>query len=340
MGDMGNTNPRVVAIAVAGAVVIGMGGWFAVKGLPSFSSSSHETRHETSMPGAPAGNAPIPAATMTITGTETAGETAEKLAKLASAHDAAAFGSHVDIAGIAKKAASALAVSYGGGDVSLPGMVESAFRGAVEGNIPANVSFCDACFGLTRTDFTGVARQQENGDTATVGVSLTGENIPNGFTLELSMKKQADGWHVVDVPNMDAYVQAVHGGRNEAARQYVEQENAAIHKYNETMNALKQRQPVVLSKEYTDGYEAAEQELARDLAALSAPESASELVKLRQENQQLCARHIALFREYLAGDTSEAGKQKRKDLEAEIKRNNQKVNAAIKRIKNASTIAP
>ena len=338
MSDMGNSNLRVVAAAFAGVLVIGMGGWFAVKGLPSF-SSSHETRQEinTGGPGTPT---PAPQEKTTITGQETAGETAEKLAKLAQAHDAAAFAAHVDIPGISRKAAGAIAVSYGGGDVSLPGKVESAIKGALSGNVPDNVKFVDYALGLTRTDFIAVGRQEETGSTAKVGVSLRGENLPEGFILELSMQKQADGWHVTDVVNMDAYVQTVHGGRNDAARRYVEQETAAIHKYNEAMNALKQRQPVVLSKEYTDGYEAAEQELARDLAALSAPESAAELVKLRKENQELCARHIALFREYLAGDTSEAGAQKRKDLEKQIKQNNQKVNAAVKRIRNATTIAP
>ncbi len=163
-------------------------------------------------------------------------------------------------------------------------------------------------------------------------MKLTGENLPEGFKLIVDMEKRNDTWHILSVGNVEDYVKAVKAGRKAAALHYIEQEQAVIKKYNESIKALKEKYQV-LTTEYADGYEAAEKELSAGYAAIQVPEVAEMLAELRQKRIELAAEHIRLIRAYVAGDKSDDAKQKRKDIEDQISQNAEEIRSTIKQIK-------
>ena len=173
---------------------------------------------------------------------------------------------------------------------------------------------------------------QENGNNATVAVNLGGENLPNGFPLQIVMEKREGKWNVISISNFEDYIKTLKAGRNAAALQYVEQEKPFIKKYNETIRALKEKYPV-LSTEYVNGYEAAEKELAAGYASLTSPLAAESLISYRKKRFELATEHIRLIRAYLAGDHSAANQEARKQAEKEIDRNAHNIKTTIERYK-------
>lgn len=324
MGNFGNSNPKVIAAAFAAAAVIGAGAVFVMNG--TFSSV---------LPGTNAKNEAKPTASpesVVPKKDDTPAEAVQAIVKLAENHDVAAFKARVDMKMAEKLGSDGIILLYDGADVSLPGKVHEAMEGALAGSVPDKVRSIAIDLGLIGTDFVGVGEVQENGSKANVVVNLGGENLPNGFPLQIVMEKREGKWNVVSISNSGDYVKALRAGQNAAAMRYVEQERPFIKKYNDTIKNLKAKYPV-LSAEYANGYEAAEKELMAGYASLTPPKRASNLVKLRKRRHDFAMEHIQLIRAYVAGDHSEANRQQRKEAENHIDGIANSITKAIQRFK-------
>lgn len=324
MGNFGNSNPKVIAAAFAAAAVIGAGAVFVMNGTFSSVLPGTNVKNEAKPPVSSGNVAPKK--------DDTPAEAVQTIVKLAENHDAAAFKSRVDMKMAEKLGTDGIILLYDGADVSLPGKVHEAMEGALAGSVPDKLRRIAVDLGLIGTDFIGVGEVKENGNKANVTVNLGGENLPNGFPLQIVMEKREGKWNIVSISNSGDYVKALRAGQNAAALRYVEQEKPFIKKYNESIRALKAKHPV-LSAEYANGYEAAEKELMAGYASLTPPERASNLVKLRQQRHDFAMEHIRLIRAYIAGDHSDANQQQRKETENRIDATAESIKKAIQRFK-------
>lgn len=332
MADYGNSNPKVIAAALAVAAVVGAGGILALNsnalpGLPGVSA-----KRETKPPSSSGGTEKNEKKQEKQLDESTPAGSVEAIVKLAENHDAAGFMARVNMDMAQAKGTDVIVMLYDSGDVKLPGRVRQALEGALADSIPEKCRTIAIDLGLVGTDFVGVGEVQDRGGQALVTVNLGGENLPNGYPLQLVMEKQGDKWNVISVENPGDFAKALRAGRNAAALRYVEQEMPFIKKYNESINALKAKYPA-LSAEYVNGYEAAEKELAEGYASLNAPLGAEELVNLRKKRQEQAREHIRLIRVYVAGDHSDALRQQMKDVEQKIDMTARNINITIRNFK-------
>ncbi len=324
MSNLGNSDPKIIAAAFVAAAVIGAGSIFVING--SFSSVLPGTNVKDEA------KPPVSSGSVAPKKDDTPAEAVQAIVKLAENHDVAAFKTRVDMKMAEKLGTDGIILLYDGADVSLPGKVREAMEGALAGSVPDKVQLIATDLGLIGTDFIDVGEVQENGNKANVVLNLGGENLPNGFPLQIVMEKHEGKWNVVSISNAEDFVKAVRGGQNAAALRYVEQEKPFIKKYNESIRALKAKYPV-LSAEYANGYEAAEKELMAGYASLTPPRRASNLVKLRKRRHDFAMEHIQLIRAYVAGDHSDANQQQRKEAENRIDEIADSIMKAIQRFK-------
>ncbi len=328
MSNMGNSNPKVIAAAFAAAAVIGVGGVLAMNG--TFSSLIPGT---TGKPEArPSASTSAPANAGEQKKEETPADSVKAIVKLAENHDAASFKARVDMKSAESACVDALATLYDGADVKLIDRVHEAVEGALSGSVPDNRRGIAIDLGLVGVDFVGVGEAKENGNKANVSINLSGESLPNGFSLQLVMEKREGKWNIVSISNARDFTKVLQTGRNAAALQYVEQEKPFIKKYNDSIRALKEKYQV-LSAEYANGYEAAEKELAAGYASLTPPLGAESLAKLRRKRHEHAMEHIRLIRAYVAGDHSEANRQQRKAVEQQIDEAAESIRKLIQRFK-------
>ena len=323
MSNFGNSNPKVIAAALAVAAVIGVGGVLAMNGSFSSVLSGTSAKQETT-PSSPSAS--------TQKKEETPAESIEAIVKLAESHDAAAFKARVDLQMAEKLGTDGIILLYDGADVSLPGKVRETIEGALGGSVPDNLRSIAIDLGLLGVDYVGVGEVQETGNKANVTVNLGGENFPNSFPLKLIMEKREGKWNIVSISNFEDYIKTLRAGQNAVALRYVDQEKPFIKKYNETIHALKEKNQV-LSNEYVNGYEAAEKELAAGYASLTPPLAAENLISYRKKRFDLATEHIRLIRAYLAGDHSAANQEARKQVENGIDRNAHNIKTTIERYK-------
>ena len=330
MANFGNSNPKVIAAAMAAAAVIGVGGVFALnsKALPSLPGMG--TSHETKPTGSSSSNTREQA--KPLKNENTPAGSVEAIVKLAEKHDAAGFMARVNMDMAEKKGTDVIVMLYDSGDTNLPKLVRQALEGALKGSVPDKCRTIAIDLGLIGTDFAGVGEVKEDGGKAYVTVNLGGENLPNGFSLQIVMEKQGDKWNIISVENAGEFAKALKAGRNTAALAYVEQEKPLIKKYNDTINDLKSKYSA-LSTEYANGYEAAENELMQGYASLNVPLGAEKLAKLRKKRHEEAIEHIRLIRAYVSGDHSEANKQQRKEIETKLDRTANDIKRTIKRFK-------
>lgn len=324
MSNWGNSNPKIIVAAFAVAAVVGVGGMFVMNGsFPSALSgptAKNEAKPSASTNVSPQKNENTPAGSV------------EAIVKLAENHDAAAFKARVDMQMAEKLGTGCITMLYDSGDTSLPGYVRQAMEGALAGSVPDKVRRIATDLGFIGTDFVSVGEVKENGNKANVVVNLGGENLPNGFPLQIVMEKRGEKWNVVSISNAEDFAKAVRAGQNAAALRYVEQEKPFIKKYNDTIKDLKSKYRV-LSAEYANGYEAAENELAAGYASLTPPERASDLVNLRKKRHDYAMEHIRLIRAHIAGDHSAENQQQLKTVETRIDHTAESIRKTIKRYK-------
>ena len=67
--------------------------------------------------------------------------------------------------------------------------------------------------------YQGVARVEERGEVARVGVRIRSEDADSAFVVHLRMERAAGGWRVVGIEDLGPYLQASLGRRQERAHE-------------------------------------------------------------------------------------------------------------------------
>ncbi len=165
-------------------------------------------------------------------------------------------------------------------------------------------------------------RTGENTAVLPLDIRETYTNTP--FRLEVQLEKGKEGWQIVKILNYRAYLDAVAPIFNKDIESYIEATSGIIAKYNETLDACRQRFTATTSTEdgsLTDGQRAAianmlEDEVIpalkkrqRELDEVKVPPGAAYLAKQRKDSTETT---IASWQHYIkamrTGDQSEYAK--------------------------------
>ena len=151
--------------------------------------------------------------------------------------------------------------------------------------------------GLRQAAFKGIDHVTRDGKVAEMGIAIDEPEL-GAYVLKLRMDELEDGtWRVTEITNLGNYLAALAEARRAAQRQYLEETQPIIDRYDEELEQIRAKSPLA-TPELVKKMKENRQALAEALAAIPTPEAARLIADRRTE-------YIAATQEYLEGIAKE-----------------------------------
>ena len=156
--------------------------------------------------------------------------------------------------------------------------------------------------GIKSASFKGIEYTKKDGKTAIVGIKINEPSLEKDYILDIKMRELDDGtWQIVEISNLKDYLTELDKVKKIALKKYVDQTNTITAKYNKDLAQI-QSTYTQNSPEFFNKYLENIQACRAELATISVPPAATELVNVRNKFYDTAERQSKTALEILAGN--------------------------------------